>query len=167
MLNKRIYIFFTIVFVLALTGLFHVPQMPVAYATQNTARLLDDNSDQTGISSNPLYVQGTVTVSSITSTITATITVATDLEGKGDITVGTSEVEISITGKSRELRIRADVDNTGIIFIGKTGVLNDKTNDYVRLHAGDELIMSYDDATNALFAISDTATQTVNVGALL
>ena len=114
--------------------------------------IIDENGNQVGTSTVGLPIQEVVSI---------------DLEGKGDITVGTSSVEIVIAGTPREVRIRADVDNTGIIFIGKTGVLSDKTNDYVRLEAGDELIIGYNDTNNGLFAISDTATQTVNVGALL
>jgi len=117
------------------------------------AILLDESDNQTGIGTNPLPV-GEVA--------------ATDLEGLGDIAVGTSQVAITITGTpTKEIRIRADVDNTGIIFIGKTGVLSDKTNDYVRLYAGDEHTFKYNDATNGLFAISDTAAQNINVGVLL
>lgn len=93
--------------------------------------------------------------------------VKTNLEGVGDLTVGTSEVEIAITGTTVTIRIRADIGNTGIIFIGKTGVLSDGSNDFVRLNAGDEVIIDYDDSSNALYAISDTAAQTINVGALL
>ena len=59
------------------------------------------------------------------------------------------------------------MDNTGIIFIGKTGILSDKTNDYVRLFAGDEHTMEYNDTTNGVFAISDTAGQKINASALL
>ncbi|KKK51665.1 hypothetical protein LCGC14_3112680 [marine sediment metagenome] len=92
---------------------------------------------------------------------------ATDLEGLGDIAIGTSQVEIVISGTPRNIRIRADVDNTGIIFIGKTGILSDKTNDYVRLNAGDEHTFQFNDITNGVFAISDTVGQTINAGALL
>ena len=91
-----------------------------------------------------------------------------NLEGKGDITIGTTEVAIAITGTpTQSIRLRADTSNTGIIFIGKTGVLSNKTNDFVRLESGDEIIIDYNDATNALYAISDTASQAINVGALL
>ena len=93
--------------------------------------------------------------------------ITNNLIGVGDISVGTSEVEIVITGTTRSIRIRADTTNTGVIYIGKTGVLADGTNDFVRLESGDEVIIDYDDTTNALFAISDTATQLINVGALL
>lgn len=91
-----------------------------------------------------------------------------NLEGVGDITIGVTQVEIAITGTpTHSIRIRADNDNTGIIFIGKTGVLSDGSNDFDRLESGDETIIDYDDVDNALYAISDTAAQTINVGALL
>ncbi len=121
------------------------------------AVLLDGSDAQTGISSNPLHVQGDLGFLELT-----------DLEGVGDVAVGTSEVEVVVAGTpTQTIRIQADVDNTGIIFIGKTGVLNDKTNDFVRLFAGDDAVIAYNDASNALFAISDTAAQKINVGALL
>ena len=101
-------------------------------------------------------------------TFTVNQSETTNLEGLGDIAVGTSEVVIAITGTpTQSIRIQADNGNTGIIFLGKTGVLSDKTNDYIRLESGDEAIIEYNDATNALYAISDTAAQTINVGVLL
>lgn len=91
-----------------------------------------------------------------------------DFEGVGDVTVGASEVEIAITGTPTcRIRIQADNTNTGIIYIGKTGVLADGSNDFVRLESGDDVIIPYNDVDNALYAISDTAAQTINVGALL
>lgn len=92
----------------------------------------------------------------------------TNLEGLGDVAVGITQVAIAVTGTpTQSIRIQADSANTGIIFIGKTGVLSDKTNDFVRLESGDEVILDYNDATNTLYTISDTAAQTINVGALL
>ena len=91
-----------------------------------------------------------------------------DIEGKGDVAIGLDQVEIVITGTpTRVIRIQADASNTGTIYIGKTGVLADGSNDFVRLDAADEVILQYDDATNALYAISDTAAQSINVGAVL
>lgn len=92
---------------------------------------------------------------------------STNLTGEGDLTVGTSEVEVTFTGTPSSIRIRADKNNTGTIYIGKTGVLSDGSNDFVRLDAGDEVIIDYNDTTNALYAISDTAAQVLNRGALL
>lgn len=90
-----------------------------------------------------------------------------DLIGMGDLTVGLAEVEVTFTGATFWVRIQADPTNTGIIFLGITGVLADGSNDLVRLWPGDEIIFQYDDATNALYAISDTAAQKLNRGALL
>lgn len=92
---------------------------------------------------------------------------ATDFEGFGDIEIGLTEVHINIQHVTIEIRIRADEDNVGIIFIGKKGVLSNKTNDYVRLSAGDEHAMPYNNAGNPLYAISDIAGQFINVGVLL
>ena len=92
---------------------------------------------------------------------------STDLEGIGNKTIGTAEAVIAFTGETTEIRIRADLDNTGTIYIGKKGILSDGTNDFVRLESGDEIILEYDDATNPLYAISDTAAQKINIGALL
>ena len=100
--------------------------------------------------------------------IIAGVEAATDTEGLGDITVGTDQVEISITGTpTKYIRIKADDDNTGIIYLGKTGVANDGSNDVLRLKSGDETIIPYDDALNSIYVISDTTAQTINVGVLL
>ena len=91
-----------------------------------------------------------------------------NLEGLGDITVGSAaEVEIAFTGVTDTIRLKADSTNTGVIFIGKTGVLSDGSNDFVRLSAGDEITFDYNDSVNALYAISDTASQKINAGALI
>ncbi len=92
---------------------------------------------------------------------------ATDLEGLGDITVNNTETEIVISGTPREIRIQADEDNTELIYIGKTGVLSDGSNDYIRLNAGEEHTFQFNDTLNALFAICASGGQTINAGALL
>lgn len=93
--------------------------------------------------------------------------IRSDLEGVGDITVGVAQVEIAITGTPHSIRIQADTTNTGVIYIGKTGVLADGSNDFVRLSSGDEIVIDYNDTTNALYAIASVAAQTINVGATL
>lgn len=120
--------------------------------------IIDEDGAQTGTTANPLAVDGTINVDFVEFT---------DMEGGGDVTIGTSQVEVTFTGTTQIIHVQADVDNTGIIFLGKTGVLSNKTNDFVRLFAGDEITMPYNDATNALFAISDTSSQTINKGTLL
>lgn len=127
------------------------PEKEVTTTTIGTKNRLDTTSILYDSNSNPINP----------------ISVSTDLKGVGNITIGLTEVEIEITGDTKSIRIRADTTNTGIIFIGKTGVLSDGSNDFARLESGDEMIIDYDDTTNALYAISDTATQKINVGALI
>jgi len=90
-----------------------------------------------------------------------------DLEGLGNLSVGITQTEIVITGEPHSIRIRAATTNTGIIFIGEDGILSDGSNDFVRLESGDEIVINYNDTTNALYAISDTADQKINIGILL
>jgi len=92
---------------------------------------------------------------------------STDLDWWWDLIVWTTEVEIVISWTPEAIRIQADIDNTWIIFIGKTWVLANKTNDFVRLWAWDDVILPYNDTTNALYTISDTLAQTINYWALL
>lgn len=89
-----------------------------------------------------------------------------DVEG-GAVTVGTSEVEITFTGTTDSILIQADQSNTDYIYIGKTGVLTDGTGVIAKLDAGDSLELSYDDSTNALYAISGTAGQTIYKAGLI
>jgi hypothetical protein len=91
-----------------------------------------------------------------------------DLVGLGDVTVGATQVLIDSGGEiTSEFRIRADTGNTGTIYIGKTGVLADGTNDFVRLSAGEEISLGYNDIVNKLYAISDVAAQKINVGMII
>lgn len=91
-----------------------------------------------------------------------------DIEGKGDITVGITEVELEFTGTpTAGIRVQADDTNTGIIYIGKVGLANDGSDDFIRLKSGDEVVIPYNDADNAIFLRSDTAAQKVNAGAML
>ena len=94
-------------------------------------------------------------------------TISTNLEGIGDVTVGLTQTEVEISGTPKSIRIRADKSNTGVVFLGNTGIKSDGSNDFVRFESGDEIIMPYNDSINALYAISDTAAQKINVGILL
>ncbi len=99
--------------------------------------------------------------------ISGDLTEPSDLEGGGDVTVGTSEVELAFSGTTQSIVIGSDSTNTGIIFIGKIGVLNDGTNHFIKLNPGDDVTLDYNDSSNALYAISDTVTQLVSIGAVL
>lgn len=84
----------------------------------------------------------------------------------GPVTVGTTEVEMTFTGTTRSIMLQSDSDNTGKIWIGLTGVTNSGGNAFVQLDPGSSMSMDLNDASNALFAISDTASQNVNRVAL-
>lgn len=94
-------------------------------------------------------------------------TVPTDFEPLGDVAVGLTEVAVPFSGATTKVRIRFDVNGSGILFIGKTGVLADGSNDLVRLEPGDEWIEDYNNADNPLYVISDTAAQTFNASAFI
>jgi hypothetical protein len=89
------------------------------------------------------------------------------LEGLGNILVGTSEVSIDFAGTPVMIRMRADDTNTGLVYFGNAGVLSDGSNDFIRLAAGDEFTIDYNDTINGLFAISDSTNQKISGGALL
>ncbi len=91
---------------------------------------------------------------------------ATDLEGGGKISVGTTRKEITFTGTTKSIIIRADKDNTGLLFVGKADVDNTGANAMTFLSKKDVIIIDYDDNTNAYWVVSDTAAQNFWKGAL-
>ena len=88
----------------------------------------------------------------------------TDFEG-GKVTVGISAVEITFSGVTQTIHIEADVDNSGYIYLGKNGVT--VNSGMVQLEPGASVTMELNDASNALYAISDTADQVLRKMALL
>ena len=94
--------------------------------------------------------------------------VRSDIEGTGYVAVGVTEVAVVFTGTpTHSVIISADPLNAGILYIGKTGVLADGSNAIAFLQAGESLEIDYNDATNALYVISDTAAQQFMAGASL
>lgn len=94
--------------------------------------------------------------------------VSDDMEGGGKIAVGsTSAVEVTFSGTPTSIIIRADKDNTGLVFVGESNVANDGSNAFTFLDAGDAVTIDYDDTTNAVYVISDTADQNFWKGAIL
>lgn len=79
----------------------------------------------------------------------------------GPVTVGTSAVEMTFTGTTKALSIQSDHDNTGIIWFGGATIDNTGANALGRLAAGQSVTIEMDDASSAIYAVSDTATQTV------
>lgn len=94
-------------------------------------------------------------------------TLATEFEAAAKVTVGTSAVELTFTGTTRTIILRSKKSNTGIIYLGGSDVANDDSMQFAVLYPGEVLTINYNDATNALYARSDTAAQVLYKGALL
>jgi hypothetical protein len=92
---------------------------------------------------------------------------SSDLEGKGPITVGTTAVEISFTGLTESIIISSKITNTGIIYVGKSNVTNLGANSIAFLDVGESITIDYNDSTNSIYVVADTANQVVFAGAAL
>lgn len=84
----------------------------------------------------------------------------------GPVTVGTSAVELTFTGTTKVISIKAASTNTGLIWFGLTGIGNDGTAALGELTADAAVEIELDDAAAAIFVISDTVAQTVYKAAL-
>ena len=94
---------------------------------------------------------------------------ATDLFGTGLVSVGTTRVEVSLTGTTKSIVIQypAISTNTGTLYIGKSNVTNAGANAFCSLLPGMSARINYNDATNAIYVISNTASQKFIAGALI
>lgn len=92
---------------------------------------------------------------------------ATNLSAGGKISVGTTPVEATFAGTTKSIIITADKDNVGLLYIGKSNVTSAGANSLTFLEAGDSISMNYNDATNGLFVVSDTASQNFWKGCLI
>lgn len=97
--------------------------------------------------------------------VTSVQHIASDLEGLGSISVGTTAVEIDFTGITESVIITAASTNTGLIYVGKSNVTLSGANAITFLNIGESLVIDYNDSSNAIYVVSDTATQTVFAGA--
>jgi len=97
--------------------------------------------------------------------VKASVKSSTGING-GAVTVGTTQVEMTFTGTTKSIMIQSKVANTGNIWVGLTGVTNTGGSALAQLSPGQSVSMDLDDASVAIFAISDTATQTVYKSAL-
>ena len=91
----------------------------------------------------------------------------TNLEGGGKVAVGTTAVEVTFTGTTRNIIITADIDNSGYLYVGKSNVTSVGANAITFLMPGDSLTISYDDSDNALYVVGSEASQNFWKGALL
>ncbi len=92
--------------------------------------------------------------------------IATDLEGD-KVAVGTSAVEITFSGTTQAIVVRADKNNTGLLFVGKSNVDSSGNNAITFLKKSDAITIDYRDASNAYFIVSDTVAQNFWKGTLL
>ena len=93
-------------------------------------------------------------------------TESTDFEG-APVTIGTSAVEVTFTGTTQSIYIQADHDNTGNIWVGKSNIDNAGANAMARLMAGESITIELNDSSNAIYAVSDTASQKIYKMALI
>ena len=84
----------------------------------------------------------------------------TGLNG-GPVTVGTTAVEMTFTGTTQAISLMSDADNTGKIWWGLSNVDSSGNNALGRLTADREVTIELNDSSTAVYAVSDTASQTV------
>jgi hypothetical protein len=92
---------------------------------------------------------------------------STNLEGKGKIAVSTTPVELVFTGQTKVIFITADINNTGVIYVGKSNITSTGANSLTYLEAGDSLGLEYDDTINAIFIVASVANQNCWAGSLV
>lgn len=77
------------------------------------------------------------------------------------VTVGTSAVEMTFTGTTKSLSIQSDHDNAGKVWFGLSNVDDAGANAFGRLAPGQSVTLDLNDSSVAIYAVSDTAAQTV------
>jgi len=94
---------------------------------------------------------------------------STDMYGTGLVSVGTTPVEVEISGTTESISIQypAITDNTGQLYIGKSNVTSAGANAIQVLLPGESIEMDYNDTSNAIYVVSDTASQYFIAGGLL
>jgi hypothetical protein len=97
--------------------------------------------------------------------VTSTHHIATDLEGLGPITVGTTAIELTFSSTTESIIISSAVDNDGLIYVGKSNVQSDGSNALTFLDVGEDVTIDYEDSTNPMYVVADTADQKVFAGA--
>lgn len=82
------------------------------------------------------------------------------------VTIGTSAVELTFTGTTRVINIKAASTNTGLIWFGPSNVTSAGANAYGELSADSSVEIELNDASAAIYCISDTAAQKIYKAAL-
>lgn len=101
------------------------------------------------------------------SSIDTKLTISTDMEAGGLLVVGTTRVEATFTGTTKSIIVSADIANTGILYVGDSNVTSAGVSSIVQLLPGEAVTMDYDDNSNAVYVVADTAAQNFIKGALL
>lgn len=124
----------------------------------NGVILFDSTGTEVGTTPNPIKASGSFSF---------TEAAATNMEGGGKVSVGTTSVEVTFTGTTKSIIITADSANTGVLYVGKSNVASDGSNAITYLSAGDSVTIEYNDATNAIYVVASAASQYFWKGALV
>lgn len=119
-------------------------------ATKRTVGIIDETRAQSGIRANPLFIR---------------IAPPTGING-APVTVGTAAVELTFTGTTRAISIKSASTNTGLIWFGASGVDSSGNNAFGELTADAAVEIELDDASAAIYVVSDTSSQKVYKAAL-
>jgi hypothetical protein len=91
--------------------------------------------------------------------------IATGING-GPVNVGTTAVELTFTGRTKIISIKADSTNTGRVWFGSASVDSSGANAYGELTADSSVEIELDDTSTPLYVCASTASQKVYKAAL-
>ena len=86
--------------------------------------------------------------------------VATGISG-APVTIGTAVVEMTFTGITRVINLKSASTNTGLIWFGPSNTSSAGANAWGELTADSAVEIELNDASAAIYCISDTAAQKV------
>jgi hypothetical protein len=137
--------------------------------TAHTSQEIDNMSfdEATGIKVTEIMGADGILKNPATEETLQALTSATNLEGGGIVSVGTTAVEATFTGITKSVIITSLQTNTGILYIGKSNVTSAGANAFVALYAGESVSVDYNDATNGLYVVASAASQSFLKGATL
>jgi hypothetical protein len=85
---------------------------------------------------------------------------ATNLEGGGKISIGTTAIPINFTTMiPTTIFITADSGNTGVLYLGGPTVDSTGNNAFTYINAGDMISLDYNNISNQLFIVANTSSQ--------
>lgn len=91
-----------------------------------------------------------------------------NMEGGGKIVVGITAIEVTFVGTpTHSIIITADLDNTGLLYVGKSNVTTAGANAMTFLEAGESVTIDYNDVDNAVYVVASIASQNFWKGVLL